>query len=707
MNLKIPNQTDILQFDTLVTGIGSNSITLSKLTTNTSSLTTSFGFDFGDEFRGSGYYSSVSVAVTDTSHVGFAATIVANVGSGGSITEFNILSGGTGYVDPQISISDPSYQNLSVDGIYRPSIGNTSELGIGLSITIQVSPSERTTGIESSSYYVSDFTITKPGYNFELGDTFTLSGITTASGLSSPVEPIIFTVTEIKFDTFSSWQVGEFDFVDSIKPLQNNVRTRFPLIKDNILLSFERSKTDPAATIIDFSTILLIFINGVMQEPGVSYTYNGGTTLKFTEPPKPEDNISIFFYRGTRGVDSIEVNVYPKIKPGDTVQIKKNNSLPSTLDQEQRIISYITSSDTFETGIYLGQGIDELNPKPLNVLPQKTDVVTNEIVQYKDRDSLESLVFPTAKIIKSINSSDTQIFVDNAQFFNYEENTFNLNISSFDAFIIDEISQVSSALTASISTESTISDININDGGSGYIGIGSSILLKIQSTSGVTSESIVYASVSAAGTITTPFDIVNPGYGYTSENLPSIIAPLPSFKHEKVDNIQFVEGFAGIITGITTCPGIGTDLAIKFFTSYDQDSLVETLKIGYPIYVFDTYVGNGVTSVDSNGSNIVSIGSTYCDNIYEIHNIVDLSLRGEIICNISNQTNLSGINTYGSGIKGRFSWGRFSNLSRSSSPILLDLSGYTASSGLSSHPTIQRRGYGLRELGGLVKIFVE
>ena len=89
----------------------------------------------------------------------------------------------------------------------------------------------------------------------------------------------------------------------------------------------------------------------------------------------------------------------------------------------------------------------------------------------------------------------------------------------------------------------------------------------------------------------------------------------------------------------------------------------------------------------------------------DVSNICDIF--HEIICNISNQTNLSGINTYGSGIKGRFSWGRFSNLSRSSSPILLDLSGYTASSGLSSHPTIQRRGYGLRELGGLVKIFVE
>ena len=706
VNLKIPNQTDILQFDTLVTGIGSNSITLSKTTTNTSSLTTSFGFDFGDEFRGSGYYNTVSVAITDTSHAGYAATVFAQVGSGGSITQFNIVNGGSGYINPKVSISDPSYQNLSIEGIYRPSLGYTKTTGIGLSITMEVSPSERI-GIESTSSYISDFTITKPGYNFELGDIFTVSGLTTAKGLTNPFEKIVFTVTEVKADTFASWQVGEFDFVDSIKSLQNGSRTRFPLVRDNKLLSFEKSKTDPAAAIIDFSTILLIFINGVMQEPGASYTYSGGTTFKFTEPPKAEDNISIFFYRGTKDIDSVEITVYPTIKPGDSIKIKKNNSLPLSVDQDTRVISYITSSDTFETGIYLGQGIDQFNQKPMDLIRQKTDIITNNILQYKDRDSLESLVLPTARLIKSFNSSDNEIFVDNSEFFNYEENTFNLNIPSFDALIIDPITQVSAALTATVSSSSTISNINIVSGGSGYIGIGSSILLKMNSTPGISTAAIIYATVSSAGTITSPFNIVNSGYGYTTNNPPQIIAPLPSFKNELVENIQFVEGFAGIITGITTCPGIGTDMAIKFFTSYSQNSLVETLKVGYPIYVFDTAVGNGVTSINLNGSSIVSIGSTYCDNIYHVHSIVDLSLRGELICNISNTTNISGINTYGSSIKGRFSWGRFSNMKRSSSPISIELGGYTANSGLSTFPTIQRRGYGLRDLGGLVKIVIE
>ena len=362
VNLKIPNVTDILQFDTTVTSVGVNSISLSKTTTNTSSLTTSFGFDFGDEFRGSGYFKDVSVAISDTSHTGYAATITATVGSGGSITKFNIIGGGTGYTNPKASISDPSYQNLSIKGIYRPSLGYTEKTGIGLSVTVEVSPSIRT-GIESTSSYVSDFTLTKPGYSFELGDVFTVSGLTTARGLAKPHEEFVFTVTEVRSDTFASWQVGEFDFIDSIKSLQNGTRTRFPLIKDNKLLSFEKSKTDPAAAIIDFSSILLVFINGVMQEPGFSYTYAGGTTFKFSEPPKESDNISLFFYRGTRDVDSQEITVYPTIKPGDTVQLNKNPSFPLLLDQDPRVISFINSSDTLKLEFILDK---ELRSQLLN-----------------------------------------------------------------------------------------------------------------------------------------------------------------------------------------------------------------------------------------------------------------------------------------------------------------------------------------------------
>ena len=38
------------------------------------------------------------------------------------------------------------------------------------------------------------------------------------------------------------------------------------------------------------------------------------------------------------------------------------------------------------------------------------------------------------------------------------------------------------------------------------------------------------------------------------------------------------------------------------------------LKVGYPIYIFDTQVGHGVTSVFNDGA-VVSTGTTCLDNI--------------------------------------------------------------------------------------------
>ena len=705
VNPIIKNVTRFLQYDTVISSIGINSIFISKNTTNNVALSTTFGFDIGP-IVGSGYYNTVSIGITDSLHNGNPANITAFVGSGGSITSFNIISGGTGYVNPYVSIPDPTYERLPITGVYRVSTGSTSECGIGVSLTFAISPSDDV-GINSTYFRISDYQLDKSGYGFELGDVFTPVGLTTAQGLEEPIDIIKFTVIEIKGDSFASWQVGEFDYIDSIKQLQDGIRTRFPIYKNGELLSFEINRFDPDSSLIDFDSILLIYINGVMQEPNVSYKFTGGTTFSFFEPPKPSDNISIFFYRGTTGVDSFEVNISQSIKTGDSVQIKKNDFIQQTVGQDPRVVSSILSSDVFETGIYLGDGIDDTNPKPIDLIVQKSDLIINETFYSKERDSIEPLVFPTAKIIKSFENSDNYIFVDNAQFFNYEENNFDLDIRSFDGLIVIDNNPVSSAITATVSVGSTsINSITISDGGSGYVGVGNSILLKLRSVGVGGSDAVIYATVSSAGTITSPVNIISSGFGYTHTNPPQVISPLPSLKKELVENVVFVDGFSGIITGITTTSGIGTDLAIKFFVKYDQSYDPNTLQTGYPIYVFNTGVGSGLTSIDSNDSQKVAIGTEYCDNIYYVHSITNLNLEGSIICNIESNSAVVGISTFGITKKGEFSWGRFSGLNRSDNPnsLSVNINEYTTSSGLSTYPTIQRRNYGLRSTGALLKI---
>jgi len=61
------------------------------------------------------------------------------------------------------------------------------------------------------------------------------------------------------------------------------------------------------------------------------------------------------------------------------------------------------------------------NYKPFSWTKQKVDKNLGGELIYKSRDSIEGQVYPTAKIIGDLSTSGTEIFVDDAQFFNYEE----------------------------------------------------------------------------------------------------------------------------------------------------------------------------------------------------------------------------------------------------------------------------------------------
>ena len=656
------------------------------------------------DINGSGYNGLVSIGVSvyESGHVGDVASITASVGVGGTLT-FTVGSGGTGYSNPQISVSEPSYENLSVTGVSRLGFGNTTDTGTGLLMSLDVSASSRT-GIGSTLFEVSSFKITRPGYGFKVGDVFTPVGLVTDRNLSSPVEQFELTVLDTFTDSFSSWQFGELDFIDPIDTLQDGSRTRFPLYYNGNLLSFEIDENDATSSQIDLSYVLLIFINGVIQNPGTNYIFEGGTSFIFTTPPEEGDNVDIFFYRGTRETDSVSVNVNETLKVGDKVTVKKNNLIGFTTTQEQRTIYNITASDKIETNIYPGLGIDEVNYKPFDWEKQKVDFNINGESVYKSRDSIETQVYPTAKIIGDVSTSDTEVFVDDAYFFNYEENESAIVINNVDALIVTGNDPVAAALTAIVSIAGTITSLSIVDGGSGYTGTSTSLSIAAPKSIGVGVGTTATATASITAGIITSVTITNPGFGYTSTNPPSVLSPTPNVSYENIIEISSVEGFSGIITGISTTSGTGGNpLAIQFFLN---STSFTGLSTGYPIYIFETGVGSGVTSIDSSDSAVVGVGTTFSDNIYVIHTLnTPGGSNADIIVNVDSGTNIVGLQTTGSTTNpvGRFSWGRLSGFTRADSPISIGVTGLTVNSGLTTFPTIQRRGYGLRDTGGLRK----
>lgn len=170
---------------------------------------------------------------------------------------------------------------------------------------------------------------------------------------------------------------------------------------------------------------------------------------------------------------------------------------------------------------------------------------------------------------------------------------------------------------------------------------------------------------------------------------------------ELVKNFTTIQGHSGSITGIgsTTVP----NLAIEFTL---DDLTTSNLAVGYPIYIFDTLVGTGVTSILSSDSEVIGIGTTHLNNVYRVTALN--TVTGIITCRVDSNSALAGIVTSGTDDYpvGRYSWGRISNsasLERSSNPISIGVTGNTVS-GLTTYPIVQRRNVGIRSTGALPKL---
>ena len=69
---------------------------------------------------------------------GTGAVVEATVGVGGTLS-FTITNPGTGYVNPQINIPEPVYENLEVVGISRLGVGATTDTGCKFTLNVGVS----------------------------------------------------------------------------------------------------------------------------------------------------------------------------------------------------------------------------------------------------------------------------------------------------------------------------------------------------------------------------------------------------------------------------------------------------------------------------------------------------------------------------------------------------------------------------------------
>ena len=256
-------------------------------------------------------------------------------------------------------------------------------------------------GAGASLFQVESFQIARPGYAFQVGDVFKPIGLVTAIGYDKPITEFELEVVETFNDSISSWSFGEMNFIDSISLLQDGSRTRFPLFLNGQLLSFEIDASNALSSAINLDAVLIIFVNGVLQTPGVAYQFNGGTSFIFTEAPDAGDDVDIFFYLGQNGVDVSVINVNETIKIGDLVRVYEHPLHALTSNQDRgRTVTELSGSDTLETDTYTGPGINDSIFRPFEWTKQKKDLYVGGIFISKNRDSLEPFVYPTAKLLE-------------------------------------------------------------------------------------------------------------------------------------------------------------------------------------------------------------------------------------------------------------------------------------------------------------------
>lgn len=577
---------------------------------------------------------------------------------GGHIVSVAITNPGSGYTStnpPKVIFDNPlSYSNL--DLIYQ-----SPNTGIGSQAKIDI--------VVGQGSNIIDFKIKNYGYSYNVGDILTVqtggtSGIPTDSSLS--FEPFSIIVNRTYQDEFSGWSLGELQKIDDIDHLFNGFRKTFP-ISDNgerfAIVAKEGSS-------IDLSATLLIFVNDVLQEPNISYVFDGGSLIEFSEAPKSGSKCRILFYKGTPGVDVIDVDIEETIKTGDTVRITSDDY---KLIENSRLVRDIILPDTLETNPYNSIGITSNTTlqRPIIWCKQRNDTVVDGIEIGKDRPSYESRIFPSSNIINFVGVGSTQIFVDNVKtIFDAEnENTTGDIRNSIE--ILDNRKIVQSIGTAIVSISGTIQSIDIINGGYGY---NSNPIVAIQNPIGIGSTGRAVLSSQTTSGIVTEISIISAGLGYTYTNLPLVYIEPPEIKSEYIEGVSY-KGDFGIITGIkTTSVGFAsTALIFDMFipsNSYLRNGSIVTPTItqtglleNYYFKVSNSKIGSGVTSLRKDGS-IIGIGTTGIDNIYQVISVsfASTDVYGEgnataaqVTVSISSYDGLTGFGY--SNYYGDYSWG--------------------------------------------------
>lgn len=568
---------------------------------------------------GSGYRPGIQTHInvfaetpSDLSIIGYATAL------NGHITGVAITNPGTAYTStnpPRIRFDFPlSYANIPL--IYS----NDSVQGIGTKASLDIFVSRDTT--------IGEFKFNNNGYAYGQGEILTVA-IGGSTGIPTDTSKVFdefqVSVDETYSDEFNAWSLGQLQQLDNLDDRFDNVRRVFPISFKGERISI---RARPGSN-IEVSATILVFINDILQIPNQAYTFKGGSLIIFSEPIPKDYTSRIIFYRGTRDIDVVEVDIVEPIEVGDTVQLQSDSP---GLTEDHRSVEDILTSDIILTNPYSGIGRvdDESFERPIAACKQEDDVFINGEPIGKDRNLYEPYISPITNLVQPLGITTTIAWVENVTTFFDNENENLAGVKLGQVEFISQEYQETGLGTVTISAGGSITAVSITNAGAGYtfnpqISIGAP---------GVGGTTAIATCVVTSGSITS-INITDGGSGYISTQKPYVLIEPPLAKTELVKQVTYDGDFGSIISiANTAVVGIATTalkfgLYVPYYSPLRNDAInnsgfvttgVSGILTDYYFTTSEVIIGQGVTSLYNDGS-VLGIVTQRGGNVFQAYDI--------------------------------------------------------------------------------------
>jgi len=596
--------------------------------------------------------SGTDPAAGGTNVLGIIDNYSFTINSGISTTAHFYARGGTVEKPLDVIFDEPlSYTNIPL------SYSSDSVSGVGSDATVDV--------VVGQGSSVVDFSIQNTGYGYGIGEILRLPiGGTTGIPTTSTYKEFQLTIDEIFTDEFTGWSVGTLQALDTPQGEFDGDTMTFQLKLNDEIISIRAAKGSK----IDVQDVILVFVNDILQVPGKGYTFEGGSLITFTEPPKAGDTCKIIFYKGSGGIDVKSRDIIETVKIGDDLQITYDSAKGQEpwLEEDQRSVLRVDSTDIVTTNPYFGPGNteDETLVRPVTWHKQTEDRIINDLHVGKDRDLYEPRIYPAANVLKTVGIGSTTIYVESVRpFFDPTNENPDQGIRATlqdNITLVDQNPIVGATVSASISSNS-VSSISISDGGKGYTSTPS---VSVQTPVGLGSTATATATVSNGSV--TGVTVTSGGTGYTTA--PQVLIDPPSLVSETNDVLSY-NGDSGTVVGFGTT--VVSDIDKLIFDLYiPQDSFLRDtaivgtattlsgISVGDYLIINNSNIGFAQTSIISRAldNTIVATGKSFFDNVYQIESAtvvsvantnIGISTVGTALTSVVRvQTRISGISTF-------------------------------------------------------------